>query len=75
MAKQGKGYNQSMFTNKDGYAKGGVNVKIPSQNIQLDPRSKGSIRGREYIAQGNSVDVRGTKAIRKEKKPVKATWF
>jgi len=75
MAKQGKGYNQSMFTNKDGYAKGGVNVEIPSQNIHLDPRSKGSIRGREYIAQGNTVDVRGTKAIRKEKKPVKATWF
>ncbi len=75
MAKEGKGYNQSMFTNKDGYAKGGVNVKIPSQNIHLDPRSEGSIRGREYIAQGNSVDVRGTKAIRKEKKPVKATWY
>ena len=75
MAKQGKGYNQSMFTNKDGYAKGGVNVEIPSQNIHLDPRSKGSIRGREYIDQGNTVDVRGTKAIRKEKKPVKATWF
>ena len=23
----------------------------------------------------DSVDVRGTKAIRKEKKPVKATWY
>ena len=75
MAKEGKGYNQSMFTNKDGYLKGGNKIEIPSQNIHLDPRSKGSIRGRDYIAQGNSVDVRGTKAIRKEKKPVKATWF
>ena len=43
MAKEGKGYNQSMFTNKDGYAKGGVAVEIPSQNIHLDPRSEGSI--------------------------------
>ena len=75
MAKEGKGYNQSMFTNKDGYAKGGVKIEVPSQNEHLDPRSKTSIRGRNYIAQGNSVDVRGTKAIRKEKKPVKATWY
>ena len=75
MTKEGKGYNQSMFTNKDGYLKGGVNVEIPSENIHLDPRSKGSIRGRNYIAQGDSADVRGTKAFRKEKKPAKATWF
>ena len=75
MAKEGKGYNQSMFTNKDGYAKGGVAVEIPSQNIHLDPRSKSSIRGRNYIAQGDSADVRGTKAFRKEKKPAKATWY
>ena len=75
MAKEGKGYNQSMFTNKDGYLKGGNKISIPSQNIHLDPRSKTSIRGRNYIAQGDSADVRGTKAFRKEKKPVKATWF
>ena len=61
--------------NKDGYASGGVTIEIPSQNLHLDPRSKSSIRGRNYIAQGDSVDVRGTKAIRKEKKPVKATWY
>ena len=75
MAKEGKGYNQSMFTNKDGYLKGGVKIKIAPQNIHLDPRSKTSIRGRNYVAQGDSGDVRGTKAIRKEKKPVKATWY
>ena len=63
------------FVNKDGYAKGGVKVEVPSQNLELDPRSKSSIRGRNYVAQGDSVDVRGTKAIRKEKKPVKATWY
>ena len=75
MAKEGKGYNQSMFTNKDGYLTGGVKIEVPSQNVHLDPRSKTSIRGRNYIAQGNSVDVKGTRAIRKEKKPVKATWY
>ena len=71
MAKEGKGYNQSMFTNKDGYLKGGVDIEIPSQNLELDPRSKTSIRGRNYIAQGDTVTVKGTKT----RKPVKATWF
>ena len=61
--------------NKDGYASGGVNIEVPSQNLHLDPRSKSSIRGRNYIAQGNSVDVKGSRAIRKEKKRVKATWY
>ena len=57
--------------NKDGYQTGGVDVKIPSQNIHLDPRSQTSIRGRNYIAQGDTVTVKGTKT----RKPVKATWF
>ena len=71
MAKEGKGYNQSMFTNKDGYLTGGVKIEVPSQNVHLDPRSKTSIRGRNYIAQGDTVTVKGTKT----RKPVKATWF
>ncbi len=71
MAKEGKGYNQSMFTNKDGYSSGGVAVEIPSQNLHLDPRSQTSIRGRNYVAQGDTVTVKGTKT----RKPVKATWF
>ena len=57
--------------NKDGYASGGVNIEIPSQNLHLDPRSKSSIRGRNYVAQGDTVTVKGTKT----RKPVKATWF
>ena len=61
--------------NKDGFASGGVKIEVPSQNIHLDPRSEGSIRGRNYVAQGDSADVKGTRAIRKEKKPVKATWY
>ena len=74
MAKEGKGYNQSMFTNKDGYAKGGVAVDIAPQNIALDPRSQTSIRGRNYIAQGDTNDVRGTKRMLKEKSK-KARWI
>ena len=54
------------FVNKDGYAKGGVPVEESPQNLHLDPRSQTSIRGRNYVAQGDSVDVKGTKAIRKE---------
>ncbi len=55
------------FVNKDGYAKGGVPVEESSQNLDLDPRSKSSIRGRNYIAQGDTVDVKGTKLLEKKK--------
>ena len=62
--------------NKDGYASGGVEIEIPSQNLHMDPRGKSSFRAKGvYVAQGDSVDVKGTRAIRKEKKPVKATWY
>ena len=57
--------------NKDGYSSGGVTIEVPSQNLHLDPRSKSSIRGRNYVAQGDTVTVKGTKT----RKPVKATWF
>ena len=76
MAKEGKGYNQSMFTNKDGYLNGGNVISIPPQNLIRDPRAKSSIRGSSArIPTGDTVDVRGTKAFRKEKKPAKATWY
>ena len=75
MTKEGKGVNFKQFVNKDGYAKGGVKVEVASQNLHLDPRSKTSIRGRSYIAQGDTNDVRGTKALRADKKPVKVTWY
>ena len=62
--------------NKDGYASGGVEIEIPSQNLIKDPRAKSSIRGsNQRIATGDTVEVKGTRAIRKEKRPVKATWF
>ena len=57
--------------NKDGYASGGVEIEVPSQNLHLDPRSKTSIRGQNYVAQGDTVTVTGTKT----RKPVKATWY
>ena len=57
--------------NKDGYASGGVKTEVPSQHLELDPRSKSSIRGRNYVAQGDTVTVKGTKT----RKPVKATWY
>ena len=57
--------------NKDGYASGGVEIEVPSQNLHLDPRAKSSIRGQNYVAQGDTVTVKGTKT----RKPVKATWY
>ena len=57
--------------NKDGYASGGVEIEVPSQNLHLDPRSKSSIRGQNYVAQGDTVTVKGTKT----RKPQKATWY
>jgi hypothetical protein len=57
--------------NKDGYASGGVKVEMSSQNLHIDPRSESSIRGKNYIAQGDTVTVKGTKT----RKPQKATWF
>ena len=57
--------------NKDGYASGGVEIEVPSQNLHLDPRSKTSIRGQNYVAQGDTVTVKGTKT----RKPQKATWY
>ena len=68
MAKEGKGYNQSMFTNKDGYAKS-VEIEVPSQNLEIDPRGKSSFRGKGvYIATGDVAEVKGTKRMLAEKK-------
>jgi len=60
--------------NKDGYKTGGVDVKVDSQNLHLDPRSQTSIRGRNYVAQGDVADVRGTKRMLATKSK-KATWY
>ena len=44
---------------KDGYQTGGVNITKEVPNIE----------------QSQTVTVRGTKAMRSDKKPVKATWY
>ena len=44
---------------KDGYLTGGVNISKEVPNIE----------------QSQSVTVKGTKAMRADKKPVKATWY
>ena len=68
-------HGNSMFLNKDGYAKA-VEIEVPSQNLEIDPRGKSSFRGKGvYIATGDKADVRGTKAMRKDKKPVIAKWY
>ena len=61
--------------NKDDYCSGGVDIEIPSQNLAIDPRGKSSFRGRGvYVAQGDNVEVRGTKRMLASKSK-KATWY
>ena len=44
---------------KDGYQTGGVNISKDVPNIE----------------ESQTVTVKGTKAMRSDKKPVKATWY
>jgi len=61
--------------NKDGYCSGGVDIEIPSQNLEIDPRGKSSFRAKGvYVAQGDSVEVKGTKRMLASKSK-KATWY
>jgi len=61
--------------NKDGYSSGGVDIEIPSQNLHMDPRGKSSFRAKGvYIAQGDNVEVKGTKRMLATKSK-KATWY
>jgi hypothetical protein len=47
-------------------------VAVPSQNLHIDPKGASSFRGKGvYIAQGDTVDVKGTGKARKQK----ATWY
>jgi len=49
-----------------------VNIKIPSQNLEIDPRGKSSFRARGvYIATGDKCTVKGTGAARKQT----AKWY
>ena len=49
-----------------------VKIKIPSQNLEIDPRGKSSFRGKGvYVATGDKVTVKGTGKARKQT----AKWF
>jgi len=50
-------------------------VKIPEQNIEIDPRSKTTADGAfNYIPTGDKEKVRGTKRMLTNKKKI-ATWY
>ena len=51
-------------------------IGIPSQNIELDPRSVTTADGmpRNYIPTGDKAEVRGTKRMLANKKKT-ATWY
>ena len=67
-------HGNTMFLNKDGYAKA-VEIEVPSQNLEIDPRGKSSFRGKGvYIATGDVADVKGTKRMLADKKKT-AKWY
>jgi len=50
-------------------------VKIPEQNVEIDPRSKTTADGAfNYIPTGDKEKVRGTKRMLTTKKKI-ATWY
>jgi hypothetical protein len=62
------------FTNKDGYAKS-VDISIPSQNLEIDPRSKSTADGAfNQIATGDTVEIKGTKRMLADKKKT-VKWY
>ena len=50
-------------------------VAVPSQNVEVDPRSKSTADGAfNYIPTGDKEKVRGTKRMLSNKKKI-ATWY
>ena len=45
-------------------------VKMEASKVITDPRSETSVKGKSYIATGDTNSVRA-----KQKKPYKVTWF
>ena len=68
--------NKALGINKDGYAKGGIDIETPRQNLEWDPRSKTNANGiqRNVIPTGDKVEVKGTKRMLKSKSKT-ATWY
>ena len=50
-------------------------MAVPSQNVEVDPRSKTTADGSfNYIPTGDKEKVRGTRRMLSEKKKI-ATWY
>jgi len=50
-------------------------VSVPSQNVEIDPRSKTTADGSfNYLPTGDKEKVRGTKRMLTDKKKT-ATWY
>ena len=50
-------------------------MAVPSQNVEIDPRSKTTADGAfNYIPTGDKEKVRGTKRMLADKKKI-ATWY
>ena len=64
--------NKALNDGKDGYQKGGIKIETPSQNLEIDPRSK--LDNWNLIPTGDKVEVKGTKRMLKSKSKT-ATWF
>jgi len=68
--------SKELGVGKDGYQKGGVNVKVASQNLKLDPRAatEVDVNAKNYIPTGDTNKVKGTRRMLSTKKKT-ATWY
>ena len=64
--------NKALNVGKEGYQKGGIDIETPSQNLEIEPRSK--LDNWNLIPTGDKVEVKGTKRMLKSKSKT-ATWY
>ena len=52
--------SKELGVGKDGYQKGGVKIKVPSQNMKVDPRAATEVDdpAKDYLPTGDKVKVR-----------------
>ena len=68
--------SKELGVGNDGYQKGGVKIKVPSQNVKLDSRAatEVDVNAKNYIPTGDKVKVRGTRRMLSTKNKI-ATWY
>tara|TARA_Y100000356_G_C11079430_1_gene193181 strand:+ start:339 stop:548 length:210 start_codon:yes stop_codon:yes gene_type:complete len=68
--------SKELGVGKDGYQKGGVKIKVPSQNMKVDPRAATEVDdpAKDYLPTGDKVKVRGTRRMLSTKNKT-ATWY